>query len=178
MTQTEQSTILSRISLACRQYHAAFDVMPERILVYFAQKPHLPPYITVPEIPQFSLAMPTSIESALEPPRSGFVYIPIETHTPSKLNWDEFLLYHPKLGRVKPEELVISATLVKKMIEAKGYGVLVNSNHPALDKFYIFQRDRYIPWAFSKFAYECIHMGALKAELEYVLKRFEEGKRD
>lgn len=172
MMQTEQSPMLSPISIACRQFCEAFDMMPERILVYYGQKPHLPPYITAIKLPT-PLSIASMTQTELEAPQSGLVHIPIEAYTPSKLNWDEFLLYHPKTGRVGPEDLQSGPLLVRKILEAKGYGVLVKTEL-VLDKFYIFQGDRYIKWVFSTLEYERAPLHVLKAELEYALKRFPE----
>lgn len=169
MTQTEQDTMFSRMSLACRQYCEAFDMMPERILVYFGQKPHLPPYIAVATLPPMTVAL--SELDMMQSRPIDVAHIPIEAYTPSKLNWDEFLLYSQKLGRVGPDDLRPGPTLITKMLEAKGYGVLVKTEL-VLDKFYIFQGDRYIKWVFSTLEYERAPLHVLKAELEYALKQF------
>lgn len=176
MTQAEQVDIYQHMHEACAHFYEAFDCVPERVLVYFAQKPHLAPFLTLAFRPHADAILTPAEFESLQCVTLRTAQVPIDTYMPSKLNWDEFLLYSPQTGRVKPEELTPSALLFKKMIKAKGYGVLVNSNHPALDKFYIFQGDRYFSWAYSKFAYECMHIATLKAELEIVLKQFEESK--
>lgn len=156
MTQTEQVDIKQRMHEACERFYEVFDLMPERVLVYFGQKPHLPPALVV---------------DALD----HRVAVPIEAYTNSRLCWNEFYLYSPKTGRIKLEDLQPGPVLIKKMIEARGYAVLM-APMLLIDRFYIFNYERFIRWPFLKVEYADHSLASLKDEIAMILKDFKEQK--
>lgn len=154
MTQTEQVDIQQRMREACERFYEAFDFAPERILVYYGQKPHLPPLLG------FSVTNHIGV-------------VAIEAPVPSRLNWGEFMLYSPSIGRVMPEDLQPGPVLIKKMIEARGYAVLM-APMLLIDRFYIFNHECFIRWPFLKTEYADHSLTSLKDEINMVLKNFKE----
>lgn len=169
MTQAEQVDIQHRMHEACARFYEAFDCVPERVLVYFAQKPHLAPFLTLAFRPHADAILTPSEFESLQCVTLRTAQVPIEAWTNSDLNWNEFLLYSTKAGWVSPEDLQPGPTLIKKIIEAKGYKVLVSPRGKA-DFFYIFNWERYIYWPVVRVEYAPFNLAYLKTQINLLLK--------